>query len=271
MEAWIDKAQPLVAAFGVRILAALAIFILGRWVAKALTNLVRKAMNRTHVDEMLVKFVSNLTYMALLTFVVLAAVNQLGVQTTSFVAVIGAAGLAIGLALHGSLANFAAGVLIIIFRPYKVGDYIEAGGTAGTVESVQVFSTVLRSADNKVIIVPNGQIMSGTITNYSTKDTRRVDLVAGVSYEDDLDKVRRVLNEILAEDERVLQDPAPTVEVLELADSSVNFAVRPWVKAGDYWPLYFHLNDTIKKRFDAEGISIPYPQQDVHMYQHQDS
>jgi len=244
------------------------ILIIGRWVARRLANLVRRLMTRAKVDEMLVRFVGNLSYAVLLTFVVLAAVGQLGVQTTSFIAVLGAAGLAVGLALQGSLGNFAAGVLLVLFRPYRVGDYIEAGGIAGVVEEVQIFTSVLITPDNKKIIIPNGQIMAGTITNYSAKEQRRVDVVAGVSYSDDLDKVRSVLQAIIAADGRILADPAPTIAVLELGDSSVNFTVRCWVKTADYWAVFFDLNEQIKKRFDAEKISIPFPQRDVHLYQH---
>ncbi len=262
------QGQELGTTFGVKIIAAIVILVVGRWVAKSLTNFVRRVMDRADVDEILKRFVGNLIYVALLVFVVLAAINQLGVQTTSFIAVIGAAGLAIGLALQGSLSNFASGILIIIFRPYKVGDYIEAGGTAGTVEEVQVFTTVLKSPGNQAIFVPNTQIMSGTITNYSTKPQRRVNLSASVGYNDDLDKVKQVLTDILAKDERVLEEPAPTIAIMELADSSINFVVRPWVKSADYWPLYFDLNERIKKRFDEEGISIPFPQRDVHVYEH---
>ncbi len=262
------QGQELVTTFGVKIIAAIAILVVGRWVAKALTNVVRRVMDRTDVGEMLSRFVGKLIYVALLAFVVLAAINQLGIQTTSFIAVIGAAGLAIGLALQGSLSNFASRILIIMLRPHKVADSIEAGGTAGTVEEVQIFQTVLKSPDNRAIFVPNTQIMSGTITNYSRKSERRVNLTASVGYNDDLDKVKQVLTDILAKDDRVLEEPAPTIAIMELADSSINFVVRPWVKSADYWPLYFDLNERIKKRFDEEGISIPFPQRDVHVYEH---
>ena len=187
--------------------------------------------------------------------------------SAQFVAVVGAAGLAVGLALQGSLSNFAAGVLIVLFRPYKVGDYVEAAGISGTIEQVQILTTILKTPDNKQIIVPNGQIMDSIITNYSANDRRRVDLVVGVSYEDDLDKVRKTLEELVAADERILDDPAVTIAVSELADSSVNFIVRPWVKTADYWGVHFDLTEAIKKRFDQEGISFPFPQQDVHLYQ----
>lgn len=263
-----QNAQDLVAAFGMKIIAAIAILLIGRWIAKALTSLTRHAMEKAKVDTMLARFIGNLVYVALLTFVILAAINQLGVQTTSFIAVIGAAGLAIGLALQGSLANMAAGVLIILFRPYKVGDYVEGGGVAGSVEEVQIFTTVLKSPDNKMIIVPNAQIMGGTITNYSARAERRIDLVVGVGYDADLDKTRQVLLDLLSSDERILGEPAPVIGVIELADSSVNFVVRPWVKTADYWSVYFDLNERIKKRFDQEGITIPFPQRDVHIYEH---
>ena len=266
-EAALGRAYAIGADLGVRLLAAVAIFIIGRWVARRLAGLIEQGMQRADVDATLSGFIRNLTYMGLLTFVILAAVGQLGVQTTSFIAVLGAAGFAVGLALQGSLGNFASGVLIMIFRPFKGGDFVEAGGTMGIVEAIQIFTTTLRTGDNKTIIVPNGQITSATITNYSAKDTRRVDLVIGVSYGDDLDKVRRVIEEVIAADSRVLKEPEPTIGVLELADSSVNFAVRPWVKSSVYWPVYFGLMEGFKKRFDQEGISIPFPQQDVYLHQ----
>jgi small conductance mechanosensitive channel len=261
-----SRAYDVGAEFGIKLIAALAVFIIGRWVARKLAGLVEKGMTKAEADATLVGFVRNMTYIALLTFVIIAAVAQLGVQTTSFIAVIGAAGFAIGLALQGSLANFAAGVLVMIFRPFKAGDFVEAGGVSGIVEAIQIFTTTLRTGDNKTIIIPNGQITSGEIVNYSTKDTRRVDMVFGVGYDDDLDKVKRVINEVIAADDRILADPAVTIGVAELADSSVNFAVRPWVKSADYWGVFFDTHEAIKKRFDQEGISIPYPQQDVHLH-----
>ena len=257
----------LAADFGIRLVAALAIFIIGRWVARWLSRLLEKGMQKAGTDHTLIVFLRNIVYVGLLIFVIIAAIGQLGVQTTSFLAVLGAAGLAVGLALQGSLANFAAGVLIIIFRPFKVGDFIEAGGIAGVVKAISIFTTTLHTPDNKVIIVPNAQVNSGTITNYSANDTRRVDLVIGVSYGDDLDKVRSVIQRVLAADERVLKDPAPQIAVMALADSSVNFTVRPWAKSADYWGLYFDLQEQIKKNFDKEGISIPFPQQDVYLHQ----
>ena len=264
----LNKIWELTTVFGLKILAAIVILILGRWVAKMLRKLVQRLMNKAKVDPTLVTFVGNLTYVALMTFVILAALAQLGVQTTSFVAVLGAAGLAVGLALQGSLSNFAAGVLMIIFRPFKVGDFIEGGGAAGTVEEIQIFTTQLKTPDNKTVIVPNAKMTSDNIVNWSVKGTRRVDLVMGIGYGDDIDKARQIMGEVLAEDPRILTDPAPTIAVVELADSSVNFVVRPWVNAADYWGVHFDVTEKIKKRFDAEGISIPYPQRDVHVYNH---
>lgn len=266
MEILMPRMQEWIALYGLKVLAAAAILIVGRWVAKALKNLTTRVMKKRAVEPTIVSFVSNLVYIALLVFIVIAAMGQVGIQTTSFIAVIGAAGLAIGLALQGSLANFAAGFLLILFRPFKVGDYIEGAGVAGVVEEIQVFVTQLKTPDNKAVIIPNAKLTGDNIINYSAKETRRVDLVFGVAYDADLQKVRHILEDILSKDERVLDDPAPTIGVLELADSSVNFAVRPWVKTADYWNLYFALTETVKKRFDEEGIGIPFPQRDVHMY-----
>jgi len=253
---------------GINILAALAIFIVGRLVAKGIEKLLRKIMTARKVEPTLVAFTTSLIYATMLAFVVVAAIDRVGIQTTSFVAILGAAGLAIGLAMQGSLANFAAGVLLIIFRPFKVGDYIEGGGTAGTVEEVQIFTTILKSPDNRRIIVPNAKMTADNIINFSAKETRRVDLVFGVSYGDDLDKARRIITTVLEADARVLKDPAPVVAVNTLNESSVDFVVRPWVKSADYWGAKFGLTEAVKKQFDAEGVTIPFPQRDVHVYQH---
>ena len=255
---------------GTRLIITLVIFFVGRWLANMVTKIAKQAMAKGDVDDTLEHFLGNLLYYVLMAAVLIATINQLGVETTSLLALLGAAGLAIGLAMQGSLSNFASGVMIVGFRPYKVGDVISAGGVTGSVEEVQIFTTIMKTPDNKRIIVPNSQIMAGEITNYSANPTRRVDLVAGCGYDDDLDKVRKVLEDIIASDERVLDDPAPTIAVSELADSSVNFVVRPWVKSEDYWGVHFDVTEQIKKRFDAEGISIPYPQRDVHLYQHSD-
>jgi small conductance mechanosensitive channel len=266
MENIITKLQEIGAVYGLKIIGAILILFLGRLVALGLKKLLHKIMLKSKVDETLVSFVTSLAYVALMTFIIIAALGQLGVQTTSFIAVLGAAGLAIGLALQGSLANFAAGLLMIIFKPFKVGDFIEGGGVSGAVEKVGIFTTELKSPDNKKIIVPNAKMTGDNIVNYTAKDSRRVNIVVGVSYGVNLDKVKSVLQNILSGDNRILKDPAPTIGVLELADSSVNFAVRPWVRTEDYWNVFFATQENIKKRFDAEGISIPFPQQDVHLY-----
>jgi len=252
--------------FAKNLVIAIVIFYVGKWAVALIVRAVRTAMTKSEVDKTLETFVANLLRMGLMVFVIIAAINQLGVQTTSLIAVIGAAGLAVGLALQGSLSNFAAGVLIVLFRPYKVGDWIEGAGISGAVESVQILTTILKTGDNKRIIVPNSQIMGSTITNYSANDTRRVDLTVGVSYSDDLDKVRSEIKQLVDADDRILEDPACTIAVSALADSSVNFVVRPWVNTADYWGVYFDLTENIKKRFDEVGISIPFPQQDVHIY-----
>ena len=252
--------------FGINLLIALAIFYFGKMVIRLVVRGLRKVMRRQEVEKTLETFVCNLVSMVLLVVVIIAAIGQLGIETTSFIAIFGAAGLAVGLALQGSLSNFAAGVLIVLFRPYKVGDFVEAAGISGVVEQVQILTTVLKTGDNKQIIVPNGQIMDSIITNYSANDKRRVDMVVGVSYDDDLDKVRSTIQELVAADERILAEPACTIAVSALADSSVNFVVRPWVNTADYWGVMFDLTEAIKKRFDKEGISFPFPQQDVHLY-----
>ena len=269
IDALIAKLQELFTIFGLKILAAIVILIIGLWISKIIKGIVKKLMNKSGVESTLVSFVANLIYYAVVTFVIIAALNQIGVQTASFIAVLGAAGLAVGLALQGSLANFAAGVLMIIFRPIKVDDYIEGAGVDGIVKEIQIFTTTLLSLDNKTIIIPNAKLAGDNIINYSSKKIRRVDLMFGVGYEDDIDKVKQVIKDELNKDQRILQEPAPDIAVFELADSSVNFIVRPWVKNADYWDVYFDVTENIKKRFDAEGISIPFPQQDVHMYQSQ--
>ncbi len=248
----------------INIAMALAIFVIGRWLANVLLNVLDRVMKKSGVDEMLISFVHSILSTVFLLFIIIASLDQLGVDTTSFIALIGAAGLAIGLALQGSLQNFAAGVLLIVFRPFKVGNFIEAAGASGVVEEIGIFSTTLRTGDNREIIIPNGSIYSGTITNNSARDTRRIDMVFGIGYDDDLRKAKELLKSILDADERILKDPAPLIAVAELADSSVNFNVRPWVNAGDYWGVYFDVTEKVKLTFDEEGISIPYPQMDVH-------
>ena len=257
----------LIAEYAIRIIIALVIFYIGKWVARKLTDLVVKITRKTgKVDETLLKFLSNIIFYILMIVVILTALGQLGVDTTSFLAVIGAAGLAVGLALKDSLSNFASGVMIIMFRPFKVGDLINAGGVTGVVEEISIFNTVLKTGDNQTLIVPNGAITSGTITNVNAKPTRRVDLIVGIGYEDDIKKAKEVLTNIVSSNEKVLVEEGITVAVSELADSSVNFVVRAWVKTPDYWDVKFALTENIKLTFDKEGISIPYPQQDVHHY-----
>jgi small conductance mechanosensitive channel len=253
--------------WAIRIGVALAIFIVGRWIARWLTNMVRKVMAKSSMDEMLINFLGNIVYMILLLAVVMAALDHLGIQTTSLLAVFGAAGLAIGLALKDSLSNFSSGVMIILFRPFKVGDFVEAGGASGVIEEVRIFATIMKTGDNREIIVPNSQIYSGTIVNYSAKATRRIDLVFGIGYDDDIAKAKQIMDDIMKQDDRILSDPAPAVAVAELADSSINFNVRPWVNSGDYWPVRADLLEKIKLAFDANGISIPYPQQDIYMHE----
>ena len=250
--------------WGISIFMALAIFIVGKFIVNVLTNVAKKLMTKAKVDKILVNFISSIIKTVLLLFVVIAALDQLGVNTTSMIALIGAAGLAIGLSLQGTLQNLASGVMLIIFRPFSDGDFIEAAGVSGVVEEIGIFSIIMRTGDNREIIIPNGAVYGGTITNNSRRDTRRVDMVFGIGYDDDLLKAKEIINRILSEDARILAEPAPTVAVGELADSSVNFNVRPWCNTSDYWGVYGDVHEKIKLTFDAEGISIPYPQMDIH-------
>jgi len=261
-----EKGMNLSIELGIKIATALAIFFIGKFIIRLIMRALHKIMKKQDVEVTLDTFVTDLVRTVLMIILVIATIGAMGVETTSFIAVFGAAGLAVGLALQGSLSNFASGVLIVLFRPYRVGDFVEAAGIAGVVEQVQILTTVMQTGDNKQIIVPNSQIMDSIITNYSANDTRRVDMVVGVSYDDDLDKVRDTIKELIAADDRILTEPAPKIAVSELADSSVNFIVRPWVNSADYWGVMFDLTEAIKKRFDKEGISFPFPQQDVHLY-----
>lgn len=256
-----------VLAWGWKILAALLIFIIGRWVAKLVRKSVSKLMAARGLDPMLVAFLAAILYSILLVAVVIAAVGQLGIQTTPLVAVLGAAGLAVGLALQSSLGNFASGVMLVLFRPFTKGDFVEAGGTSGTVVEVGIFNTLLNTPDNRRVIVPNGQITNDVITNYSAHDTRRIDLIMGVDYRDDLKVARATLEKVVKAHDKVLEDPAPIVWVMELADSSVNFAVRPWVATSDYWQVRNELLEQLKAELEAAGCSIPFPQRDVHLHE----
>ena len=264
----LSAGQELLMQYGPDLIFAVLIFIIGKMIARMVKGMVAKVMTRGKVDPLIIGFTTSIVYMGLLVFVVVAALGQLGIQTTSFIAILGAAGLAIGLALQGSLSNFAAGFLLIIFRPFKEGDVIEAAGVVGKVDDIQIFTTTLRTADNKTIIVPNGKLGNDNIVNYSTQKTRRVDLTVGVSYDADLKEVRQILADIVSKDERILTDPAHQIVVGELADNSVNFFVRVWVKSEDYWGVFFDANETVKLRLDEANIGIPYPQRDVHIYDH---
>ena len=252
--------------WAVKALLALVIFYIGRIVARKLSDFVSRKMSGQGVDEILVKLTRNTCYMALLALVVLAALSQLGVDTTSALAVFGAAGLAVGLALKDSLSNFAAGVMIAFFKPFRLGHYVEAAGTAGTVQLVDMFNTTMLTPDNKRVIVPNRLIYNDTIVNYSAEENRRLDLVVGIAYDDDIRRAVEVVQDILVKDERILKEPAPVVAVGELGDSSVNINVRPWVRQEDYWTVRAELLEGIKTAYDGAGISIPFPQQDVHMH-----
>ena len=263
-----NQLTELLSSFGISFFIALCILIIGRQAIKIIIKIISSALERSNTEDTVRIFVTNLLNTLLMIVVFIAAINQLGIQTTSIIAVLGAAGLAIGLALQGSLSNFAAGILIVIYRPYKVGDYIQADNHLGTVDDIQIFSTVLRTPDNKIVVVPNGSIMNGSIVNFSHQKERRIDIVIGCSYDDDIDKVKEVLADVLSKDERILTEPKPRIALSELADSSVNFIVRPWVKNSEYLDVLYSLLEEIKKRFDQEGISIPYPQSDVHIHNH---
>ncbi len=250
--------------FGVKLIGAIAIFIIGKMVAKWLKKVFTKAFNKANVDATLTKFIVDVIYTLMLIFIVIAALSTLGVPTTSFVAILGAVGLSIGLAFKDTFANIGAGVLLIVFRPFKIGDFVEVAGVAGVVEEINIFNVLIKTGDNKSIIVPNSKTIGDNIVNYSKKPTRRVDLVFGIGYDDDLKLAKQTLVDIVSADDRVLKDPAPFVAVSELADSSVNFVVRAWVNSADYWGVHFDTLEKVKLVFDEKGISIPYPQMDIH-------
>ncbi|HHI5410914.1 TPA: small-conductance mechanosensitive channel MscS [Vibrio metoecus] len=262
---WLTNNSDLLVQYGVNVISAILILFIGNLVVKAVAGSVANVLKKKEMDKAVVEFIHGLVRYTLFIIVLIAALSRIGVQTASVVAVIGAAGLAVGLALQGSLSNFAAGVLIVAFRPFKSGDYVEIGGVAGSVDSIQIFQTVLKSPDNKMVVVPNSAVIGGAITNYSRHETRRVDMVIGVSYKSDLQKTKRVLRETLEKDPRILKDPDMTIGVLTLADSSINFVVRPWCKTSDYWAVYFDSMQAIKEALDANGIEIPFPQMDVHL------
>lgn len=251
--------------WGIKIALALVIFVIGRMAVAIVINMVRRILEARGMDDILVSFLTSILRWVLLLFVIIAALSQLGVDTTSLVALLGAAGLAIGLSLQSSLSNFASGVMLIIFRPFTKGDFVEAGGASGVIEQISIFTTTMRTPDNKEVIVPNGAIIDSNITNYSARDTRRVDMVFGIGYDDDIRKAKALLEDIVQADERIFSDPAPVIAVSELADSSVNFVVRPWAKTSDYWAVLWDTTEAVKLRFDEAGISIPYPQMDIHV------
>lgn len=251
--------------WGIHIASALAIFLVGKWIARAVTNGAGKALGRANIDPILSTFLSNILNTVLLVLVIIVALSQLGLNTTSLVALLGAAGLAVGLALKDSLSHFAAGVMLVLFRPFKLGDFVEVGGVSGSVDKITIFSTRLKTPDNKIVTIPNGKVFGNTMTNFSEEATRRIDLVVGIGYGSDLLKAKGILEDIVSRHDKVLKEPSYRIAVSELADSSVNFIVRPWVNAEDFWPVRFELIETIKLRFDAEGIEIPFPQMSVHV------
>tara|TARA_B100000446_G_scaffold134938_1_gene127163 strand:+ start:899 stop:1702 length:804 start_codon:yes stop_codon:yes gene_type:complete len=265
MEFNVEELSALAINYGVKLVMAIVVYVIGKWLANVVANALEKGMSAKSVDATVARFTRNIVYYALFAMVIVAALGQLGVQTASFVAIVGAAGLAIGFALQGSLANFAAGVLLILFRPFKAGDFVEAGGASGVVKEISIFSTILTTGDNKVVVIANNAVMGGNITNYSAMPTRRVDMVVGVGYGADLALVKKTLQELADADDRVLKDPGVTIAVSELADSSVNFVFRPWVNSADYWGVFWAMNERIKIRFDELGIEIPFPQMDVHL------
>lgn len=266
MDALIEHLRTLLANYGYNFAAALAILAVGWYTAKVFRRVVVRASRKAGLDETLAVFLSRLAYVAALVFAVVATLHKLGIETSSFAAIIAAAGLAVGLALQGSLSNFANGIMIIALRPFKLGDLIETAGIAGVVSAVSVFATELTTADNRKIFVPNSKVISGNLTNYSANPTRRVDMVIGIGYDDDIRKAKKILEHIVTSDERVLEAPAPIVAVSELGESSVDFVVRPWVKSTDYWAVRFDLMEAIKLRLDAENISIPFPQRELRVY-----
>ena len=258
--------QTIAITYSVKVIGAILILLIGKWLIARIIAITRRVMNRQDIDTTLTKFLCNVLNYALLAVVVIAAAGQLGINTTSFLTIVGAAGLAIGLALKDSLANFASGVMLILFRPFRVNDVVTVAGETGTVEEIAIFNTILKTADNQRKIIPNGAIANDTITNITANPIRRIDITAGIGYDDDIRTAKQLFEKLLLDDPRILADPAPTVAVSELADSSVNFVVRPWVKTDEYWDVRFDLIENIKLSLDAAGISIPYPQQDIHLH-----
>ena len=262
-----DEAMNLVVTYGPKLVYTIIVLIIGLWVIRMITSGVRRMIQKSSVDDSLTTFLASLVSMVLKVVLVITVIDMLGIQATSFIAILGAAGLAVGMALSGTLQNFAGGVMILVFKPFKVGDYIDAQGHAGTVNQIQIFNTILKTPDNKTIIIPNGGLSTGSMVNYSTESTRRIDFTFGIGYDDDIDKAKAILKEIADNEGRILPDPEYMIAVSNLGDSSVDILLRIWVNSSDYWNVYFEMFEKVKKTFDKEGISIPFPQRDVHLYQ----
>lgn len=267
MSKYMDTAVELAMTYGPKLILAILVLLIGLWIIGRVTRVVSRGMERGNTEPTLSRFLTSLVSVGLKALLLISVASMIGIETTSFIAILGAAGLAIGLALQGSLANFAGGVLVLMFKPYRVGDFVEAQGVGGTVTEIQIFNTIINTADNKRIIVPNGAISNGIITNYSSESTRRVDFVFGIGYGDDIEQARKVIASLIAADERAFSDPEPQIVVGNLGESSVDLTVRVWANAADYWGLKFDLTEQVKLAFDAQGISIPYPQRDVHVHQ----
>ncbi|HEN20791.1 MAG TPA: mechanosensitive ion channel [Desulfobacteraceae bacterium] len=266
MQTYIEMVTDWISRYSLKVVAAILILVIGIWISRRISKVFANLLEKKSVDPTLVSFFSKMIYYAMVILVLIAAVGHLGVNTTSFLTMLGAAGLAVGLALKDSLSNFASGIILILLHPFRIGDYVTAGGVSGSVESITIFNTVLNTPDNKKVVVPNGSITNNAITNANANSTRRIDLAVGISYKDDIRKAKDVLNGLVAEDSRILKDPAPKIAVSELGESSINLVVRPWVNTSDYWDVFFDLTEKIKITLEDEGLSIPYPQQDIHVF-----
>jgi small conductance mechanosensitive channel len=265
-QGYMEKAIDLAIEYGPKLILAIIVLIVGLWIIRLIVKSINKAMERSNIEVSLRKFLGSLSGILLKILLLISVASMIGIATTSFVAILGAAGLAVGLALQGGLANFAGGVIILIFKPFKVGDFIDAQGYMGTVNAITIFTTILKTPDNKTVIIPNGALSNGSMVNFSTESKRRVDMVFGIGYGDSIEKAKQVLKQLVDSDERIHKDPAPQIVVGELGDSSVNFNVRAWCDAGNYWGIYFDMHEKVKLTFDKEGISIPFPQRDVHVF-----
>ncbi len=263
-----DKAIELLMNYGPKLILAIVTLIIGLWLIKLFVKGLVKTMERSKIEVSLHKFLMSIVSILLKVMLVISVASMVGIQMTSFIAILGAAGLAVGLALQGSLANFAGGVLILLFKPYKIGDFIDAAGHMGSVSEIQIFNTILKTPDNKTIVIPNGVLSNASVTNFSTESNRRVDMIFGIGYSDDIKKTKEILNTLIKNDKRILNDPEPVIVLSELADSSVNFTIRVWCNSADYWGIYFEMMENVKMEFDKQGISIPFPQRDVHVYNH---